>query len=80
MPPVSATPDTPVPPARATLARFLPYLWPKDNTALRLRVVASFALVIASILVTTLVMPQAFGRAVDRLVAGKKRASRSRSR
>jgi ATP-binding cassette subfamily B protein len=32
-----------------TLARFLPYLWPRENPALRWRIVVSAILVLASI-------------------------------
>jgi len=69
MPPVIDSPDSPA--SFTTLRRFLPYLWPRDDRALRVRVVASMALVLASILVTTLVMPKAYGAAIDRLVAGQ---------
>ncbi len=57
-----------------TLRRFLPYLWPRHDPALRARVVLSFLLVLASISITTLVMPLAFGAAVDRLTAGMEAA------
>jgi ATP-binding cassette subfamily B protein len=53
-----------------TLRRFLPYLWPADAPGLRARVVISFALVLVSIAITTLVMPLAFGEAVNRMTAG----------
>ncbi len=56
-----------------TLRRFIPYLWPVDKPALRLRVVGSVLLVLLSIAITTLVMPLAYGAAVDRLVAGRQR-------
>lgn len=36
-----------------TLARFLPYLWPRDNRGLRLRIVAASLLMLASIAVST---------------------------
>jgi ABC-type transport system involved in Fe-S cluster assembly fused permease/ATPase subunit len=54
----------------SALRRFLPYLWPKGELALKARVVASFALVLVSITVTTLVMPLAYGGAVNRMTAG----------
>jgi ATP-binding cassette subfamily B protein len=57
------------------LRRFLPYLWPVGEPGLRARVVGSFALVILSISLTTLVMPKAFGAAVDRLTAGQEAAA-----
>ena len=56
-----------------TLRRFLPYLWPAGQAGLRLRVAASLLLVLASISVTTLIMPLAYGAAIDRLTAGHSR-------
>ncbi|GLR46746.1 ABCB family ABC transporter ATP-binding protein/permease [Sphingomonas astaxanthinifaciens] len=53
------------------LLRFLPYLWPAGQTGLKLRVVASFLMVVASITVTTIILPKAFGGAVDRMTAGQ---------
>jgi ATP-binding cassette subfamily B protein len=47
-----------------TLSRFLPYLWPKDNPALRLRIVGAGALVLAGKAVT-LALPFFYKRAVD---------------
>ena len=46
MPPAEATADAPA--ALATLRRFLPYLWPRDNAKLRIRVVVAMVLVLAS--------------------------------
>jgi ATP-binding cassette subfamily B protein len=57
------------------MRRFLPYLWPAGEPGLKARVVGSFALVILSISLTTLVMPKAFGAAVDRLTAGQEAAA-----
>jgi len=54
----------------ATMRRFLPYLWPADAPGLRARVVFSFLLVLVSIGITTLVMPLAFGEAVNRMTSG----------
>ncbi len=54
-----------------TLKRFIPYLWPADKPALRLRVVGSVLLVLLSITITTLIMPLAYGAAIDRLTAGR---------
>jgi ABC-type transport system involved in Fe-S cluster assembly fused permease/ATPase subunit len=54
----------------AALRRFLPYLWPAGEAALRVRVVLSLLLVLVSIAVTTLVMPLAYGAAVNRMTAG----------
>jgi ATP-binding cassette subfamily B protein len=53
-----------------TMRRFFPYLWPDDAPALRVRVVVSFMLVLVSICITTLIMPLAFGEAVNRMTAG----------
>jgi ATP-binding cassette subfamily B protein len=57
-----------------TMRRFLPYLWPSGQPGLKARVVLSFSLVLVSIAVTTIVMPLAFGAAVDRLTAGREAA------
>jgi len=53
------------------LLRFLPYLWPEGAPGLKLRVATSFVMVLASICLTTLVMPRALGMAVDRMTAGQ---------
>ncbi|MBU7580378.1 MAG: ABC transporter ATP-binding protein/permease, partial [Porphyrobacter sp.] len=47
-----------------TLKRFLPYLWPKDNRDLRIRIVIAMALVLAAKAVT-LALPFAYKGAVD---------------
>ncbi|MEY2885110.1 MAG: hypothetical protein RL490_2834, partial [Pseudomonadota bacterium] len=52
-----------------TLRRFMPYLWPKGEPALRARVVAAMLLVILA-KSTSLVMPFAFKGAIDRMAAG----------
>jgi ABC-type transport system involved in Fe-S cluster assembly fused permease/ATPase subunit len=54
----------------SSLRRFLPYLWPAGEPALKGRVILSLALVLVSICGTTLVMPLAYGAAVDRMTAG----------
>ncbi len=54
----------------AVLRRFLPYLWPAGAPALKARVLLSLSLVLISICVTTLVMPLAYGAAVNRMTAG----------
>ena len=51
----------------ATLRRFLPYLWPADNRALRVRVVAALLLVVLSKGVT-LSMGLVYKAAIDRMV------------
>ena len=48
----------------ATLKRFLPYLWPKDNPRLRMRIAVSMVLVLAAKGVT-LALPFAYKGAVD---------------
>ncbi len=49
-----------------TLMTLAPYLWPADAPGLRARVVASFALLVVAKL-TNVLVPVAFGRAVDAL-------------
>jgi ABC-type transport system involved in Fe-S cluster assembly fused permease/ATPase subunit len=65
MPPDTATND---PDARhdgwRTIARFLPYLWPSDNKALRWRIVVAVILILAA-KATTLALPFFYKRAVD---------------
>ncbi|MBC7504880.1 MAG: ABC transporter ATP-binding protein/permease [Sandarakinorhabdus sp.] len=61
-----------VPPPRADFAvlrRFIPYLWPAGEPALRARVVTAMLLVILA-KSTSLVMPFAFKGAIDRMAAG----------
>ena len=54
------------PPAFATLRRFLPYLWPKDDATLRARVVVAMLLVLASKSVS-LSMGWLYKGAIDRM-------------
>jgi len=61
-------------PGFAALRRFLPYLWPAGEPGLKARVLLSLALVVASIGITTLVMPLAYGAAIDRMTAGMESA------
>ena len=66
-----AAPGTP-PQGKAdfgTLKRFMPYLWPKAEPALRARVVGAMLLVLLA-KSTSLVMPFAFKGAIDRMAAG----------
>jgi len=65
MPPIVETSDA-APAGFATLRRFLPYLWPADNRALRLRVVAALLLVVVSKGVT-LSMGLIYKEAIDRM-------------
>ncbi|MDB5719256.1 MAG: transporter-like protein [Sphingomonas bacterium] len=53
----------------AALRRFLPYLWPADRPALRLRVVIALVLVLAA-KATNLLMPFAYKAAIDRMAPG----------
>jgi ATP-binding cassette subfamily B protein len=62
-------------PGFAALRRFLPYLWPKGQPRLKARVVLSLLLVVAAILITTLVMPLAYGAAINRMTAGMEPAA-----
>jgi ATP-binding cassette, subfamily B, heavy metal transporter len=49
----------------ASLRRFLPYLWPKDDPALRLRVAVSLLLVVVSTLVQFIGAPYAYQAVID---------------
>ncbi|WP_296722272.1 ABC transporter ATP-binding protein/permease [Erythrobacter sp.] len=69
MPPDSQQPADPDKSARdveswATLRRFLPYLWPRDNNDLRIRIVVAMVLVLAAKGIT-LALPFAYKGAVD---------------
>ncbi len=71
MPPDTATSDDPdrLPPEAegwSTLKRFLPYLWPKNNASLRLRIVGAMLFVLAAKGVT-LALPLAYSGAVDEM-------------
>ena len=52
-----------------TLSRFLPYLWPADNPALRRRIVGAVLLILAA-KSTTLALPFFYKRAVDAMTVG----------
>ena len=72
MPPSSPSESAPAPRSGlSTLLRFVPMLWPAGRPGLKLRVVVSLTLVVASILLTTLFMPRAFGAAIDTMSAGR---------
>lgn len=73
MPPDSQQPADPDKKSRdveswPTLKRFLPYLWPRDNPQLRIRIVAALALVLVAKGVT-LALPFAYKGAVDAMAA-----------
>jgi len=57
-------------PLVATLRRFLPYLWPADAPALKVRIVGAMALVAVSKLVQVYGAPFALQGAVDRMASG----------
>ncbi|MEA3034933.1 MAG: ATP-binding cassette, subfamily heavy metal transporter [Sphingomonadales bacterium] len=57
-------------PGWSSLRRFLPYLWPPGETALKARVVVALGFVLLSIIVSIMVMPLVYGAAVDRMTAG----------
>jgi ATP-binding cassette, subfamily B, heavy metal transporter len=71
MPPVIETPGSPA--SFATLKRFLPYLWPRDDRALRTRVVIAVILVLIGKAVT-LFGPYPYKWAIDAMSAGQKEA------
>jgi ATP-binding cassette, subfamily B, heavy metal transporter len=51
------------------MRRFLPYLWPKDQAGLRVRIVFALLLVVLSKLIQ-LSMAWVYGKAIDRMVPG----------
>ncbi|MBL0924180.1 MAG: ABC transporter ATP-binding protein/permease [Sphingomonadaceae bacterium] len=53
----------------AVMRRFLPYLWPKDQAGLRVRIVFALLLVVISKLIQ-LSMAWVYGQAIDRMVPG----------
>ncbi len=70
MPPETYPPSTANPEhGWATLRRFLPYLWPKGEPALRARVAIAMLLVLGSKIVV-LLMPFAYKAAIDRMTPG----------
>ncbi|PAX06840.1 ABCB family ABC transporter ATP-binding protein/permease [Sphingomonas lenta] len=68
MPP--ASPTQPTEPLWPTLRRFLPYLWPKHEPGLRLRIVLAMLLVVATKLVQVFGAAYTLKFAVDRMAAG----------
>jgi ATP-binding cassette subfamily B protein len=69
MPPMTDTPsaDRPLLP---TLRRFLPYLWPAGEPALKARIVVAMLLVVASKVVQVYVGPYAYKYAIDHMAHG----------
>ena len=64
MPPDTATDPHARHDGWGTLRRFLPYLWPRDNPALRARIIGATLLILAA-KATTLALPYAYKRAID---------------
>jgi ATP-binding cassette, subfamily B, heavy metal transporter len=71
MPPVADSPDREA--SFSTLKRFLPYLWPKDDRALRLRVVGAVLLVLVAKAIT-LFGPYPYKWAIDAMSANQSAA------
>ena len=69
MPPISEAQDTKAPPTFATLRRFLPYLWPAGNRALKTRVVVAMTLLLIATS-ANLSMGWLYKAAIDRMVPG----------
>ncbi len=67
MPPLDQTPNSKA--DFAVMGRFLPYLWPKDNFGLRMRIIIALLLVIASKLILFW-MALLYGQVIDRMVPG----------
>ncbi|GGO92118.1 ABCB family ABC transporter ATP-binding protein/permease [Stakelama pacifica] len=70
MPPISSTPGAVERPLLPTIRRFLPYLWPADSRALKVRICGAMLLVIASKLLQVYGAPFALQGAVDRMATG----------
>jgi len=64
MPPDTATDPNARHDGWGTLRRFLPYLWPHDNPALRARIIGATLLILAA-KAATLALPYAYKRAID---------------
>jgi len=63
------SPDQKLDSGWTTLRRFLPYLWPKDEPALRMRIVVALALVLLGKAIV-LVMPFAYKAVIDNMGPG----------
>ncbi|WP_174766907.1 ABCB family ABC transporter ATP-binding protein/permease [Acetobacter nitrogenifigens] len=64
--PAAPTPARPVSPTGVTLARLLPYLWPRNDPSLKLRVVGVLALLVLA-KVAAVFVPYVYSAVVDRL-------------
>ncbi|MEQ1538713.1 MAG: ABC transporter ATP-binding protein/permease [Sphingorhabdus sp.] len=71
MPPLD--PSSKTKPDFAVIKRFLPYLWPKDNVALRVRIIIALTLVVLSKLVI-FGMSLLLGRVIDQMTPGNEAA------
>jgi ATP-binding cassette, subfamily B, heavy metal transporter len=70
MPPTTPDQDAKdIEPDFAVMRRFLPYLWPKDQPALRVRIVIALMLVVVSKLIQ-FSMGWVYGQAIDRMTPG----------
>ena len=69
MPPEASQPPEPTNLDLAVMRRFLPYLWPKDQPGLRVRIVIALLLVLASKLVM-FSMGWLYGQAIDQMTPG----------
>lgn len=73
MPPDFPTPTPAGHDSWKTLKRFLPYLWPSDNSVLKRRIVIAILLVLAG-KATTLLLPFAYKNAVDTMTTASNEA------
>jgi ATP-binding cassette, subfamily B, heavy metal transporter len=70
MPPITPDQDAKdIKPDFAVMRRFLPYLWPKDQPGLRVRIVIALLLVVVSKLIQ-FSMGWVYGQAIDRMTPG----------
>ncbi|UYY57354.1 ABCB family ABC transporter ATP-binding protein/permease [Sphingomonas sp. S2-65] len=73
MPPLNQT-SAPERPLLGTMKRFLPYLWPRNATELRVRIVVALVLVLISKLVQVYGAPFALQGAIDHMADGSRDA------
>ncbi|WP_221792200.1 ABCB family ABC transporter ATP-binding protein/permease [Aquisediminimonas sediminicola] len=73
MPPMEETKDVPTP-GMDVMRRFLPYLWPKDQPALRARIILAMVLILLSKAVQ-ISMGFLYGAAVNRMAPGHQQAA-----
>ncbi|WP_174293114.1 ABCB family ABC transporter ATP-binding protein/permease [Sphingomonas bacterium] len=75
MPPLDPTVTRADRPLLPTLRRFLPYLWPRGEAGLKLRIVGAMLLVVASKIVQVYGAPFALQAAVDGMAPGSRSAA-----